>query len=457
MLLQFAVENFACFAEESLFSMVASADDEHPGHTIYSDAGRKPRILRTAALYGANAHGKTKLIEALRFAQALVVEGTKAGQSLRVDPFRMDKRLRGRPSRFDFVIDYDGSEYSYGFEVDSERIHGEWLFGRPKGREIRYFERTTDTTGRVTVEMGASMAGRSIKQQQFLEFVAQGTRPNQLFLTEAADRNVKQIEPLYRWFRDVLTVISATGRYQPLEIRANNESGFLSFMGDFLRRAGTGIDALEPIQEDLDFDKHLPGCPDTMREEIEAAVKKGATVTLNSEEGALFSICPSEDGNPVLVRLKTLHTGRDGSRARFDFAEESSGTQRLMDVLPVLVDVRNREKVYVIDELDRKLHPLLSRLFVSSYLDCGGECGRGQLIFTTHDSHLLDLGLLRRDEIWFLQKDEFGASALYSLADLKVRPDLKIEKGYLNGRFGGIPLIQPTIPAGVSDSVVSSH
>jgi hypothetical protein len=81
----------------------------------------------------------------------------------------------------DFVIDYDGSEYSYGFEVDSERIHGEWLFGRPKGREIRYFERTTDTTGRVTVEMGVSMVGRSIKQQQFLEFVVQGTRPNQLF------------------------------------------------------------------------------------------------------------------------------------------------------------------------------------------------------------------------------------------------------------------------------------
>jgi AAA15 family ATPase/GTPase len=218
----------------------------------------------------------------------------------------------------------------------------------------------------------------------------------------------------------VLTVISATDRYQPLEIRANNESGFLSFMGDFLRRAGTGIDALEPIQEDLDFDKHLPGCPDTMCEEIEAAVKKGATITLNSEEGALFSICPSDDGNPVLVRLKTLHTGRDGSRVRFDFAEESSGTQRLMDVLPVLVDARNREKVYVIDELDRKLHPLLSRLFVSSCLDCGGECRRGQLIFTTHDSHLLDLGLLRRDEIWFLQKDEFGASTLYSLADLKV-------------------------------------
>ena len=117
----------------------------------------------------------------------------------------------------------------------------------------------------------------------------------------------------------------------------------------------------------------------------------------------------------------------------------------MMDILPILADVQAREKVYVIDELDRKLHPLLSRLFVESYLTNSGSTQRGQLIFTTHDTHLLDLDLLRRDEIWFFQKDQFGSSKLYSLADLKVRSDLKIEKGYLNGRFGGIPLIRDTL------------
>jgi AAA15 family ATPase/GTPase len=143
------------------------------------------------------------------------------------------------------------------------------------------------------------------------------------------------------------------------------------------------------------------------------------------------------------VRLKTVHKGKDGLHVSFDFEEESAGTRRLMDILPILADVRSGEKVYVIDELDRKLHPLLSRLFVESYLEQCCDSLRGQLIFTTHDTHLLDLDLLRRDEIWFLQKDNEGGSNLYSLADLKVRPDLKIEKGYLNGRFGGIPFISP--------------
>jgi AAA15 family ATPase/GTPase len=113
-----------------------------------------------------------------------------------------------------------------------------------------------------------------------------------------------------------------------------------------------------------------------------------------------------------------------------------------MEILPMLADVRTQEKVYVIDELDRKLHPLLSRLFVSTYLEQCGEEEGGQLVFTTHDDNLLDLDLLRRDEIWFLEKDRFGASRLFSLNDLRVRPDLKINKGYLAGRFGGIPKLR---------------
>ena len=443
MLLQFAIENFACFSDEVLFSLVASSDEEHPDHLVPTETGRKPNILRTAALYGANAHGKTKLIEALRFAQSLVVKGTKSGQPIRVSPFRLDPKRLEQPSRFDFVIDYQDIEYSYGFEVDSERVHEEWLYARPNVREVKYFERITDAEGKVTVDPGPSLAGRSKKEQQFLEFVAKGTRPNQLFLTEAVDRNVEKLQPLFQWFSEVLTIIAATARVQPLEVRANKEVDFMKFIGEFLNKAGTGIEGIETVKEELDYDKHMPGIPEDLRDKIEEDIQEGAIITLMSEEGASFSICAGETGKPVLVRLKTLHVGRDGLRVRFDFEEESAGTQRLMDILPILADVQVREKVYVIDELDRKLHPLLSRLFVESYLKQRDRPQRGQLIFTTHDTHLLDLDLLRRDEIWFLQKEQDGASKLYSLSDLKVRSDLKIEKGYLNGRFGGIPFIKP--------------
>jgi uncharacterized protein len=443
MLLQFTFENFACFSEESHFSMVASADEEHADHLVQIETGRKPRILRTATLYGANAHGKTKMIEALRFARSLIVDGTKSGQPIRVSPFRLDKQRLDAPSRFEFVISYESVEYTYGFLVDSERVHEEWLYARPNVQEVPYFERVTDSQEKVTVEAGFSLVGRAKKERQFIEFVAKGTRPNQLFLTEAVDRNVEKLEPLYNWFKDVLTIISATARFQPIEVRSSKEQDFVTFIGNFLKKAGTGIDSVEAVEEEWDYDKCLPGVPEDIKNKMEADVKKGRIINFMTDEGASFSICIDKSGKIVMVRLKTVHVGKDGLRVLFDFEEESAGTQRLMDILPILADIRADEKVYVIDELDRKLHPLLSRLFIESYLEQCCDERRGQLIFTTHDTHLLDLNLLRRDEIWFLQKDSEGSSKLYSLSDLKVRPDLKIEKGYLNGRFGGIPVIKP--------------
>ncbi|QVL47883.1 MAG: ATP/GTP-binding protein [Thiocapsa sp.] len=442
MLLQFAVENYACFAEEALFSMVASAGPEHPRHLVQSQTGRRPRILRLAALYGANAHGKTKLIEALRFAQSLVILGTKSGRRIPTQPYRLDRQSREKPSRFDFLIDYEGVEYSYGFAVDAVRVHEEWLFVRETAREARYFERVTDADNKVTVEMGPKFAGSDKKRRQFLEFVAQGTRPNQLFLTEAVDRNVEVLKPLFRWFKSVLTVVSAEEAPQPLAVRINREEDFVEFMADFLRNAGTGIDGLSSEEEPLDFERHFPGVPAGLREDIETELLQGAIYSLPGPDGQSLTIYCDDQARPTVARLKTRHIGRDAIEANFDFEDESSGTQRLMEILPILADAASGERVYVVDELDRKLHPLLSRLFVSSFIDRCADEQRTQLVFTTHDTHLMDLEVLRRDEIWFFEKDRYGSSRLYSMNALKVRPDLKLEKSYLNGRFGGVPLIR---------------
>lgn len=442
MLLQFAVENYACFAEEALFSMVASAGPEHPRHLVQSQTGRRPRILRLAALYGANAHGKTKLIEALRFAQSLVILGTKSGRRIPTQPYRLDRQSREKPSRFDFLIDYEGVEYSYGFAVDAVRVHEEWLFVRETAREARYFERVTDADNKVTVEMGPKFAGSDKKRRRFLEFVAQGTRPNQLFLTEAVDRNVEVLKPLFRWFKSVLTVVSAEEAPQPLAVRINREEDFVEFMADFLRNAGTGIDGLSSEEEPLDFEKHFPGVPAGLREDIETELPQGAIYSLPGPDGQSLTIYCDDQARPTVARLKTRHIGRDAIEANFDFEDESSGTQRLMEILPILADAASGERVYVVDELDRKLHPLLSRLFVSSFIDRCADEQRTQLVFTTHDTHLMDLEVLRRDEIWFFEKDRYGSSRLYSMNALKVRPDLKLEKSYLNGRFGGVPLIR---------------
>ncbi|MCX7112198.1 MAG: ATP/GTP-binding protein [Proteobacteria bacterium] len=450
MLLRFTVENLCCFAEETVFSMVADKDDQHPAHEISLREGYKLKALRTAALYGANAHGKTKLVEAMSLVQKLVTKGRKPGQSIPVAPFRLDAGKRSLPSRFEFVIFHEGVEYTYGFVANSKRILEEWLFAKPKSQEVRYFERVTDDQGNTKVEFGPLLKRKEAGEAQFLEFVARGTRENQLFLTEAVERNVKSVKPVYEWFDGVLKLVPTNQPMQSIELRACEESSFIEFMGRFLRSADTGINGIETEEEKLDYERHLPSFPGTLRKKLDGHLVEGHSAAfMSSEEGEpSLAIRPGKDG-PVLARLKTQHQDKQGETVLFNVEEESSGTQRIMQILPILADLKAGNGVYVIDELDRKLHPLLSRLFVEAFLEMskGQNC---QLIFTTHETSLLNLDLLRRDEIWFVEKDRTGASHLYSLASLKVRPDLKIERGYLQGRFGAIPFIGDTRDLGWS-------
>jgi AAA15 family ATPase/GTPase len=153
-------------------------------------------------------------------------------------------------------------------------------------------------------------------------------------------------------------------------------------------------------------------------------------------------LTPGPHGEPLLVSLLPLHRAAGGHSVKFEMWEESEGTQRLIHLLSFLFALKKGpEQVFVVDELDRRLHPLLSRLLIQTILAAEDRGRHNQIIFTTHDTNLLDLDLLRRDEIWFAEKDAGGASHLYSLAEFRTRADLKIEKGYLNGRFGAIPFI----------------
>jgi len=161
---------------------------------------------------------------------------------------------------------------------------------------------------------------------------------------------------------------------------------------------------------------------------------------LSTPEGRRYTLMREENGEIVLLWLKARHKLKAGGHVDMEIKHESDGTRRLMDLLPALLHSKSEERVYIIDEIDRSMHPLLSRMFLQAYLD-DQKCGRGQIIITTHESNLLDRELLRRDEIWFTEKDEEGSTHLYSLSEYKVRPDLKLGKGYLDGRFGAIPFL----------------
>ena len=438
MLLRFTVENLFCFAEETVFSMVATKDEQHPEHAQLLRDGYPHKALSIAALYGANAHGKTKLVKAISFARKLILEGRKPGQSIPVEPFRLDEEKRGQPSRCEFVIFHENVEYTYGFLATTKRIVEEWLFARPSDKEECYFERVTDTEGKTQVSLGIAFQG--IKEDKFIEYVARGTRENQLFLTKAMDDNVSVVKPVYEWFSHILTVVSTDTEIQPIALRAI-EANFVEFMSCFLRLADTGIDSIITEEENLDYERFFPDTNDAVSNDVENDLAKGMAIGILNSDGLAMAIRPSENGH-MLVRLKTLHRDKHGVCVPFDIEEESAGTQRVMQILPILAELKASKGVFIIDELDRKLHPLLSRLFIETYL----EMGKGQncqLIFTTHETSLLNLDLLRRDEIWFVEKDRKGASQVYSLADFDFKPnsDVKLELGYLHGRFGGIPFI----------------
>ncbi|MGO8671753.1 MAG: AAA family ATPase [Capsulimonadaceae bacterium] len=456
MLVQFSVENFLSFNEEQIFSMVAATGDQrHPSHIVPGDIAGSGGVLRCAAIYGPNGAGKSNLIEAISFARDLIVSGTPSGRSLPVRSFKLAATVDVRLSKFEFVIRTQGLLFNYGFRLNTSRIVDEWLFETRGGRETPLFERSTSESGDVTVDFGPELTQRRKQQTQFLQFVARGTRPNQLFLTETDDRNVAQVKPVMDWFRNTLTIISADPNVPALETDVHFNKSLGELMTRYLFAAGTGIEYAETRQVPVDLSTLFPELPDDLgnrlRDKI-TTLPEMSGVHIQGPNGRRYHVARDQAGELVRIEMQLHHQAENGARIAFTVDEESDGTQRLIQLIPALHMMQSGgEHVILLDELDRRFHPHLSRMFVQLALSATTEGTLSQLVFTTHDTNLLDLDLLRRDEIWFVEKDKVGASHIYSLAEFKIRPDLKIEKGYLNGRFGAIPFITPISELGWAD------
>ena len=448
MLLRFTFENLFCFAEETIFSMVAGEDNQHPEHKRSLREGYEHEALCTAALYGANAHGKTKLVEAIAFARNLILEGCRPGKSIPISPFRLEVDAYKQPSYCEFVIFQEGVEYTYGFLANSTRIEEEWLFARPtNNQEVSYFERITDSQGHTHIELGSALSSPENEEDKFIDYVARGTRDNQLFLTEANERNIEALKPVYSWFSNTLTIVPTNREIDSLVLRAYDDSDYRDFISSFLKLADTGIETIAIEEKSLNFENlsaskkpRYASASKEFSKEFEDEIAEGIAGQINDQGLQLSEAVRSTANGHALIRLKTVRHDNHGNAVPFDIDDESSGTQRIMQLLPVLAEIRKSNRVYVVDELDRMLHPLLSHLFVETFLSFKNN-KNCQLIFTTHETSLLNLDLLRRDEIWFVEKDQAGASHLYSLDSLKIRPDIKIERGYLQGRFGAIPFV----------------
>lgn len=440
MLVQFTVGNFRSFGEEVTLNMVATNRlTSHAGHCVPLPGTSGRNVLRTAVIYGANAAGKSNLVKALRFGQLAITTGDQ--QFPAAQPFRFDPHYSSLPSMFEFRFLLYGHVFTYGFDVDRERISAEWLSVFKGDDELAIFNR--DEEGKTTFNRTVvSLFPRDAKAFETLGLLSQiQLTKRQLFLNRIssipAPAQGTIVSGIVNWLTRDLVVLGAESRSRDIVDRLDTDPEFRNFAQRFLHDVGTGVSDLTVVKQERtasEFERQLlsepwPGA---------GGVAPGAESADESDS----RIDPLDASKIITRTVVSTHVAqRQGVAAPLPFSEESDGTKQLLHLMPVIYPSPQADsKVVVIDELDRSLHPLICREFVHFFgQSYPGE--RRQLIVTTHEAHLLDQDLLRRDEYWFVEKDENQQSRLFSLAEFNIRKDLQVEKGYLHGRFGAVPVI----------------
>jgi len=429
MLVSFSLENWMSFRKPVTFSMVASRERQH-AYRVPMLSKYKVRVLPIAAVYGGNASGKTNFFKALSFAKSLVVKGTQAESLISVEPFRLDAKEVDQPSRFRFELLIDEVMYEFSFAVTREAVQEEKLVRITSSSEKVLYDRRN----------GKPNFDDSLSRDKFLQFAFKGTRDNQLFLTNSVSQKVENFQPVYSWFKDTLELVAPDSRFEPLEQFLDEGHPFYSTMNEMLSQLDTGIAHLGG--EEIPFESI--SLPAPLKTKLQEDVKEGVTVRLLGGPINECFVLTRRDGDLVAKKLVTYHPAADGTESKFEMRQESDGSQRVIDLLPAFLELSApvSKKVYVIDEIDRSLHTLLTRRLLEAYLASCSKDTRSQLLLTTHDVLLMDQQLLRRDEMWVSERDSTGASTLVSFSEYKdVRYDKDIRKSYLQGRLGGIPRI----------------
>lgn len=418
MLLEFSVGNYRSFKSKTTLNLTATALKEQADTNIFST--ERYKLLKGAVVYGANASGKSNLIMAMSTMRRLVLQsfGQSSTDELDITPFLLSADTENAPSLFEVVFVIDNIHYRYGFEVDDHKVHFEWLFETQKRVEKPLFIRELDG---IEVMTKAFPEGRDLEKR---------TRDNALFLAVVDQFNGKTAKKIMQWFNNLITVsgLSHEG-YKGVTFRMLDDKSTQRILLDFYKRLDLGFDDIA-VSKKLFDPKELPG------DMPEALVKQLVT----DLEGAFR------------IDIKTIHQKYDTKNkaigtVEFDMrSQESAGTNKLFNISGPVFDVLNKGGALVVDELDSSLHPLLTLAITKLFHSRKFNPNNAQLIFTTHDTNLLYYGKYRRDQIYFVEKDKYGASAVYSLVEYKeagktVRKDRSFEKDYIEGRYGAIPFI----------------
>jgi AAA15 family ATPase/GTPase len=413
MIIEFRVQNYRSFRAEQTLNFVASNYDKSlPENVITPELPGLPdlKLVKAVALYGPNAGGKTNVLMALNFLRWLVVEsasGLKPDATLPVEPFALDKESSSQPTILHLTFVVQKVRYELAVAVTKERVVQERLVAYPSVHAQIWYDRVWDEETK-SYDWSDGASSDFARDPGIVE----KTRPNALFLSTAAQWNNTQVAPVYKWFTNKLSVMNLGPGGSQL-----NEHGFTAQAAS----ASTAWrDDLMNLLRSADF-----GLTNVaIRQELPA----GASADMFHKK---------------VWRVTFQHEGKNGEHFPIEWENASAGTRRFFTILGPWLSVAQHDVVLYVDELDTSLHPsLVAELLHLFFGRANGKDG-AQLIFTTHNPLLLDMTILRRDQIWFVDKTQDGESFLYPLTDYKPRADESLVRGYLSGRYGAVPDLPP--------------
>jgi AAA15 family ATPase/GTPase len=426
MLVQFSVKNYKTFKNKATLSMVASNYDKSDleESNVFDVENCSHRLLKSSVIYGANASGKTKFIDALAFMRWFVVNSstkTQEGDEINVESFKLNTESENLPSEFEILFIVNESLYRYGFEVTHEKVISEWLYQKKlnlKPKEIELFYREE-----LNIEFHNAFKKIKVLEREGDDII----RDNALVLSVSNQFKVKEAKEIVDFFKNMGFLLgNEPSRYEEFSLSQISEKSNLGLrIIETLKRFDIGINDLKVKEVNIDNDIKLPK---DLRNKLAELAKK------NNE-------FPFLEANVVHKKYDSDYNFV--GELSFDFdAMESAGTQKLLAVLgPFYESLESGDSLFI-DELDSRLHPNIVSHLIKLFNSKETNPNNAQLVFNTHNTNLLNENLFRRDQVWFTQKNRYGEAKLFSLADIKVRKGENFEEKYLDGIYGGVPFLE---------------
>lgn len=438
MLIRLVISNFLSIGKECEFNMLPAPLKNHQNH-LHNLPAKRLKVLKGAAIYGANGAGKSNIVKAIGFVQSAVLSGVIMPNVSHLK-YKLDSDTNKMPTVFDVEFEWNNKFYAYHLELQDDMISNESLYelGFQKDDKVLFERVFNDKTQKINVTIG----GRKIsnkKNKMLSQLLANNILDNgKILLSNHAMFNDPKISNAYTWFREGLQIILPETVYPTIAKPLSDSAAFNNFANGIITTLDTGVSKIGV--NIMTFDEFFKQEDEFFKRQLIAQLnQKQGDIPVPLKNGNVLIASIDDNHNYVIKKTVTYHKSSDNSDISFDVNEESDGTRRLLDIIPAIDLYLNKGTTVIIDEVDKSLHPALLKAIMLKIMESEPVNG-GQFIVTTHESNLLDYEIYRQDEIWFVEKHD-GMTEIYPLTDFKPRADLQIQKGYLMGRFGAVPFL----------------